>query len=96
MFNKHVFLEDLKSSIHEEFNHITDIYNFVWDFIGDYTVYYSECFDIIKACNYTDFRDCNSVMQAADAALHELVTESDIFEYYRSLKYTIEEEEETI
>jgi hypothetical protein len=97
MFNQFIFLEDLKNSIHDEINHITDIYEFVCDVIGDNTVYYSDCFDIIKACNFTDFRHCDSVMTAAEAALHEMVIESDVFEYYRLLKSTMfEEEEETI
>jgi hypothetical protein len=98
MFNKYQFIEDLKSFITSDFNNFSDLQDLLFDFIENNCIYYSDCFDIIKELNFTDFNHsdfgiCDTVNKAAFCALYDLIHEqSDIFELYDELKNSLVEE----
>jgi hypothetical protein len=84
-FNKYGFLEDLKTDLLSDVKngYLTDT-NEIWDYIHSYldnsVIYYSDCFDICKALNFTDFTnhefgEINGICQAAYFALYDWVNE---------------------
>ncbi len=91
MFNQYVFIEALKSFIASDFQNFSDLNDLIFDFIDNNCIYYSDCFDIIKELNFTDFNHpdfgiCDTVNKAAFCALYDLIHEqSDVFELYEEL-----------
>ena len=78
-FNKYDFLEDLEESIRTE--QPEDIWEMVHQEIDRECIYYSDCFDIIKALNFTDWEDnelgqINNITQLAFTALYEFVVDN--------------------
>lgn len=85
-FNKYQFLRDLETEIRQEIENlnITDregIEEYIATSIDNACIYYSDCFDICKELNATDFTDyelfgeIKSINQLAYAALYEYVFE---------------------
>jgi hypothetical protein len=83
-FNKYQFLRDLEDEIRGEIENgnITDreqIEEHIQSSIDNACIYYSDCFDICKELNATDFTDyemfgeIKSINQLAYAALYEYV-----------------------
>lgn len=98
-FNKYLFLDSLKATIVDAIKsgQITDISE-VWEFqneeIETACIYYSDCFDICKELNFTDwtnseFGEITNITQAACVALQEFINEefctSDIEELIEEL-----------
>ena len=98
-FNKYLFLDGLKATIIDAIKsgEITDISE-VWEFqnqeIETACIYYSDCFDICKELNFTDwtnneFGEITNITQAACVALQEFINEefctSDIEELIEEL-----------
>ena len=78
-FNKYDFLEELEDSIRIE--QPEDIWEMVHQEIERECIYYSDCFDIIKALNFTDWEDnelgqINNITQLAFTALYEFVVDN--------------------
>lgn len=84
-FNKYEFLESVKASIVEAINNgeITDISE-VWEYqnaeIENACIYYSDCFDICKELNFTDWEnhelgEITNITQAACVALQDFINE---------------------
>lgn len=84
-FNKYLFLESFKSDILNEIlnENITDMSDF-WEYqnaeIERAVIYYSDCFDICKELNFTDWSDSEfgeitNICQAACVALQEFISE---------------------
>lgn len=83
-FNKYAFIQDLTSQLKTEIKEyevhdmdkITDL---VDEYIDNACIYYSDCFDICKELNATDFSaydvECNNINQLAFACLYEFVRE---------------------
>jgi hypothetical protein len=90
MFNEFDFIDNLKSEIlNHNFNNYEALEEFIFTMLDSEVIYYSDCFDIIKALNFTDFENdiygtCNNVTQAAYCALHDLVFNQnwDILDLY--------------
>lgn len=89
-FDKYAFLEDLKNDLLSDVKngYLTDndeIYDHIHSFIDNSVIYYSDCFDICKALNFTDFTghefgEINGICQAAFCALYDWVNEE--FSYF--------------
>jgi hypothetical protein len=98
MFNQYHFIEALKSFISSDFQNFSDLNDLIFNFIENNCIYYSDCFDIIKELNFTDFNHpdfgiCDTVNKAAFCALYDLIQdEADIFELYDELKNSLAEE----
>jgi hypothetical protein len=84
-FNQYVFLsvlnEEIKAKINnKEFAEHYDIQDFIREEIETACIYYSDCFDIIKALNFTDFTgldyEITNITQAAYCALSEFLDEN--------------------
>jgi hypothetical protein len=84
-FNKYLFLDGLKATIIDAIKsgEITDISD-VWEFqnqeIETACIYYSDCFDICKELNFTDwtnneFGEITNITQAAYVALQEFIND---------------------
>ena len=84
-FNKYEFLESVKASIVEAINNgeITDISE-VWEYqnaeIENACIYYSDCFDICKELNFTNWEnhelgEITNITQAACVALQDYINE---------------------
>lgn len=84
-FNKYQFLDNVKASIIEAINNgeITDISD-VWEYqneeIENACIYYSDCFNICKELNFTDWDnhelgEITNITQAACAALQDFINE---------------------
>ena len=78
-FNAYGFLEDLQDLIKEE--NPTDVWDFIHEEIDRECIYYSNCFEIIRDLNYTDWKDnefgeINNISQLAYIALYEFVTDN--------------------
>ena len=78
-FNKYDFLSDLEDSIRTE--QPEDIWEMVHQEIDRECIYYSDCFDIIKALNFTDWEDnefgqINNITQLAFTALYDFVVDN--------------------
>ena len=90
MFNEFDFIDNLKSEIlNHNFNNYEALEEFIFTMLDSEVIYYSDCFDIIKALNFTNFEDsifgpCNNVTQAAYSARYDLVfnQNSDILDLY--------------
>jgi hypothetical protein len=82
-FNKYNFLEALRNDIlaeilNENIKDSNDVYEFIHSEIDRSVIYYSDCFDICKELNFTDWSnsqlgDITNICQAAYLALNELV-----------------------
>ena len=84
MFNKYEFIDELRGALSNAIatGEITEDYQideFVHDEIKNSTIYYGDCFDIVKGCGFTDWSDSDyeikCISGAAYAALRELVSE---------------------
>lgn len=77
-FNEKDFLLDLEDSIKLESPE--DVWEFIHQAIDTECIYYSDCFDIIKALNVTDWSDMEdfgtikSITHLAFASLYEFVS----------------------
>ena len=81
-FNQYAFVLELKEEIENkidsgEITRSEEIQEFVHQEVETACIYYSECFDIIKALNFTDFNnsafEITNVTEAAWCALWELL-----------------------
>jgi hypothetical protein len=79
-FNKYQFIEDLENDIVKRINKgdidcLEAIYDEMHDTIDDACIYYSNCFDICKELNATQFDDydmeCKNISQLAYACLYQ-------------------------
>lgn len=97
MFNQYQFIDDLKSSVLSNIKSIENIEDFIFRFIDNECVYYSDCFDIIKELNFTDFNHvifgvCDDVWKAAFCALYDLIySDSDVIDYFDELTSVTDE-----
>lgn len=90
MFNEFDFIENLKSEIlNHNFTTLDELEEFIHQQLDNEVIYYSDCFDIIKVLNFTNFEDnifgeCKDVCQAAYCALYNLIYDqnSEIFDLY--------------
>jgi hypothetical protein len=80
-----MFLENLTAEIknkisNQEFNKTYEIQDFINEEIDTACIYYSDCFEIIQALNFTDFTgsdfEITNVTQAAYCALSEFLGEN--------------------
>ena len=98
MFNQYQFIDKLKISILDDVKNITDIEDFIFSIIDSECIYYSDCFDIIKELNFTDFNHhifevCDTVNKAAFCALYDLIyNDSDVMEYFEELTNSVTDE----
>tara|TARA_R110001606_G_C14962406_1_gene602041 strand:+ start:194 stop:505 length:312 start_codon:yes stop_codon:yes gene_type:complete len=79
IFNEYNFLEELEDSIKSE--QPEDVWEMIHQEIDSAVIYYSDCFDIIKALSYTswednEFGEINNITQLAFTALYEFVSEN--------------------
>ena len=81
-FNQYAFVLELKEEIENkidsgEITRSEEIQEFVHQEVETACIYYSECFDIIKALNFTDFNNSSfeitNVTEAAWCALWEFL-----------------------
>lgn len=78
-FNKYQFLVDLKIDIISgiKSGNIHDIQEYIINEIDNACIYYSNCFDICKELNATDFNaydfECDTIMDLAYACLYQFV-----------------------
>ena len=100
MFNKYKFIEELQEELTNECLKLSlsgssedetfeSLEAYINESIENSVIYYNECFDIIKALQFTSFGandndlgiDCKDVSQAAYCALYELINEelSDLY-----------------
>lgn len=76
-FNKYKFIQDLQSQIIDDIKsgNIESYYTFIHEYIEITCIYYSDCFDICKELNATDFMaykfKCNNIYDLAYSALYE-------------------------
>jgi hypothetical protein len=79
-FNKYQFIEDLNEEIIEAIKNgncksSDDYYTLMHERIDYACIYYSDCFDICKELNATDFTEydieCSNICQLAYAALYQ-------------------------
>lgn len=84
-FNKYLFVSDLESELleaakNEQLEDLDAVQDWIHQSIDSACIYYADCFDIIKALNFTDFTgsdfEITNVSQAAFAALYEFVNEN--------------------
>jgi hypothetical protein len=83
-FDQYEFVSTLEKEIKDkiqkgEFGEYYDIQEFINEEIETACIYYSDCFDIIKALNFTDFNNSSfeitNVAEAAACALSEFLLE---------------------
>lgn len=84
-FNKYQFLESVKNTIlnaikNGEITDISEIWAYQNDEIENACIYYSDCFDICKALNFTDWSnseigEITNISQAAAYALSILLND---------------------
>jgi hypothetical protein len=84
-FNKYNFLDSVKNTILDaikngEITDISEIWAYQNDEIENACIYYSDCFDICKALNFTewsnsDLGEITNITQAACVALHVLLND---------------------
>jgi hypothetical protein len=83
-FNKYNYLQDIKTELINEINagnieSYDDIQEYLFQDIDNQVIYYSDCFDICKELNATDFTayssECNNICQLAWNALYEFICE---------------------
>jgi hypothetical protein len=81
-FNKYKFVANLLEEITTEIEKsritsLDDVHEFINTELDDAVIYYSDCFDICKELNATDFTayeiECNTIMELAYACLNEYV-----------------------
>ncbi len=98
-FNKYLFLDSVKNSIigaikSGEITDISDVWEYQNEEIENACIYYSDCFDICKELNFTDWNnhelgEITNITQAACVALQEFINEefctSDIEELIEEL-----------
>jgi len=84
-FNKYLFVSDLEAELldaakSEQLDDLDAVHDWISQSIDNACIYYSDCFDIIKALNFTEFTnsgfEITNVTQAAFAALLEHVQEN--------------------
>lgn len=84
-FNVHDFINQLEDQIINEINNGNiqsgdDCYTYIHDCIDGACIYYSDCFDICRELNATDFEayeyECTNITQLAYAALCQYTFES--------------------
>lgn len=97
-FNQYTFVLELNGEIRNklrsgEITESSEIQEFVHQEVETACIYYSECFDIIKALNFTDWRNSDfeitNVSEAAACALWEFLEQEltwDEFEQRINLK----------
>ena len=78
-FNENNFLLELEDTITVE--QPEDVWELIHQEIDRECTYYSDCFDIVKALNFTswennDFGDITNITEAAFAALYEWVQDN--------------------
>ena len=83
-FNKYTYLTDIKTELINEINagninNYDDIQEYIFQDIDNACIYYSDCFEICKELNATDFTayasECNNISQLAWNALYEYICE---------------------
>lgn len=84
-FNKYQFIDQLQSELLErvidcDITEADEIWEYVHAELDTAVIYYSDCFDICKALNFTDFTghelgDIYGINQAAYCALYDLVND---------------------
>ena len=93
-FNQYGFLADLQEQVNDkiengEFSEFYNLQEFVSEETSTACIYYSDCFDIIKALNFTEFTDSDmeirNVSDAAYCALAEFCQEQLPWSYYEQL-----------
>jgi len=81
-FNKYKFVANLLEEITTEIENsritsLDDVHEFINIELDNAVIYYSDCFDICKELNATDFTayeiECNTIEQLAYACLNEYV-----------------------
>jgi hypothetical protein len=81
-FNKYKFVANLLDEITTEIENsritsLDDVHEFINIELDNAVIYYSDCFDICKELNATDFTayeiECNTIEQLAYACLNEYV-----------------------
>lgn len=92
-FNKYQFITDLEDYINGEIvnNHIEDscdLEHYIDEAVQGQTIYYSDCFDIIRELGFTDWSRCDyeikNISMLAYVALTEYVQENlDLKHFYR-------------
>lgn len=98
MFNQYEFLDELKASILSNIDNIDNIDEFIFSCIDNEVIYYSDCFDIIKQLNFTDFNHdiygvCDTISKAAFCALYDLIySDSDVLDYFEELTNSVTDE----
>jgi hypothetical protein len=92
MFNKFNFISDLKEFIKSETTNYSDFEQLVNEYLDNQVIYYSDCFDICKALNLTDFEHelfgtCKDICQLAYCGLYDLVQDEYIklYDIFNSL-----------
>lgn len=106
-FNKYGFLEDLKTDLLSEIEngYLTDtdeIWERIYSYLDNSVIYYSDCFEICQALNFTDFTnhelgEATNICQAAYFALYDWVNEEfDYSEIEEAIEAKQLEEEEEI
>jgi hypothetical protein len=94
-FNKYTALQDLNEEIKNkieagDFSEYHELQAFIDDEVENACIYYSDCFDIIKALQFIDFRyagyEITNVSQAAAYALSEFFNENlDLSEFEEAI-----------
>jgi len=78
MFNKFNFISDLKEFIKSEATNYSDFEQLISEYLDNQVIYYSDCFDICKGLNLTDFEHelfgtCKDICQLAYCGLYDIV-----------------------
>ena len=82
--NRQTYLSDLRDELIAEINAGTiqdydGIQDYIMQDIDNQTIYYSDCFDICKELDATDFTayssECNNICELAWQALYEFICE---------------------
>jgi len=84
-FNKYGFIEDLKNDLLNDIKNgylkdTDEIWDRIHEQIDNAVIYYSDCFEICKELNFTDFTshelgEASNICQAAYFALYDWVNE---------------------
>lgn len=81
-FNKYQFLQELEADIikeikSEQIDNIDSVYDFIYEYVDNACIYNSDCFDICKELDASDFNgydyECETISQLAYASLVEFV-----------------------